>query len=163
MGSHVAVGAPPVLVEFLVGIGMFTEGTIWLLTHGQMAMNLIGGRWISCRWGFVPANYFGGGSLLKFRARSWCEVSHVRASTYKANELAVDHLVAYAKPSWHLNCKSSQQTPKRILRVSVSGPEYFLPSLVLGLHFALRQFFETFKQQTKLALINYSDMQCALR
>ena len=30
-------GAPPRLV-FLVGIGMFTGGTIWILTHGQMAV-----------------------------------------------------------------------------------------------------------------------------
>ena len=36
MGSHFGVGAPPTLVGILVGIGMFTGGTIWILTHGQI-------------------------------------------------------------------------------------------------------------------------------
>ena len=30
---HFGVGAPPIL-EPIVGIGMFTGGTIWILTHG---------------------------------------------------------------------------------------------------------------------------------
>ena len=29
-------GAPPILEPILVGIGMFTGGTIWVLTHGQL-------------------------------------------------------------------------------------------------------------------------------
>ena len=37
LGSHFGVfGAPPVLEPILVGIGMFTGGTIWILTHGYM-------------------------------------------------------------------------------------------------------------------------------
>ena len=31
------VGAPPILEPILVGIGMFTAGTIWLLTHGHIS------------------------------------------------------------------------------------------------------------------------------
>ena len=31
------VGAPPILKPILVGIGMFTGGAIWILTHGHMA------------------------------------------------------------------------------------------------------------------------------
>ena len=34
-------GAPPILEPILVGIGMFTGGRIWILTHGQM----LNGRW----------------------------------------------------------------------------------------------------------------------
>ena len=34
MGSHFGVGAPPDLEPILVGIGMFSGGTIWVLTHG---------------------------------------------------------------------------------------------------------------------------------
>ena len=37
-------GAPPILEPILVGIGMFTGGTIWILTHGH----------ISLIWGKVP-------------------------------------------------------------------------------------------------------------
>ena len=36
MGSHFGVGALPILEIILVGIGMFTGGTLWVLTHGQM-------------------------------------------------------------------------------------------------------------------------------
>ena len=32
---HVGVGAPPILEPILVRVGMFTGGTIWILTHGQ--------------------------------------------------------------------------------------------------------------------------------
>ena len=32
---HFGAGAPPILEPILVGIGMFTGGTIWILTHGQ--------------------------------------------------------------------------------------------------------------------------------
>ena len=32
-GSHFGVGAPPSLEPILVGMGMFTGGTIWVLTH----------------------------------------------------------------------------------------------------------------------------------
>ena len=32
---HFGVGAPPILEPILVGIGMFTGGTIWILTHLQ--------------------------------------------------------------------------------------------------------------------------------
>ena len=32
---HFGVGAPPILEPILVGIGMFTGGTIWILTHGH--------------------------------------------------------------------------------------------------------------------------------
>ena len=35
MGSHFGVGAPPILVPILVGIGMFTGVTIFLLIHGH--------------------------------------------------------------------------------------------------------------------------------
>ena len=35
---HFGVGAPPILEPHLVGIGMFTGGTIWLLTHGHMSL-----------------------------------------------------------------------------------------------------------------------------
>ena len=37
MGSHFGVGAPPILEPILAGIGMFTGGTIWILTHGQVS------------------------------------------------------------------------------------------------------------------------------
>ena len=33
---HFGVGAPLILEPILVGIGMFTGGTIWILTHGQV-------------------------------------------------------------------------------------------------------------------------------
>ena len=33
---HVGLGAPPILEPMLVGIGMFTGGTIWILSHGQI-------------------------------------------------------------------------------------------------------------------------------
>ena len=33
---HFGVGAPPIFVGILVGIGMFTGGTICILTHGNM-------------------------------------------------------------------------------------------------------------------------------
>ena len=39
MGYHFGVGAPPILEPILVGIGMFTRATIWLLTHGQLGRN----------------------------------------------------------------------------------------------------------------------------
>ena len=32
-------GAPLILELISVGVGMFTGGTIWILTHVQMAMN----------------------------------------------------------------------------------------------------------------------------
>ena len=35
MGSNFGVDAPPILEPILVGIGMFTGGTIWIWTHGQ--------------------------------------------------------------------------------------------------------------------------------
>ena len=37
MGSHFGAGAPTILVEILVGIGMLTGGPIWILTHGHYA------------------------------------------------------------------------------------------------------------------------------
>ena len=36
VGHHFGVGAPPILESILVGIGMFTGGTIWILTHGHI-------------------------------------------------------------------------------------------------------------------------------
>ena len=33
---HFGVGAPPISVYFSGWIGMFTEGTIWILTHGHI-------------------------------------------------------------------------------------------------------------------------------
>ena len=36
MGSHVGIGAPPIVVYFS-GDWMFTGGTIWVLTHGPKA------------------------------------------------------------------------------------------------------------------------------
>ena len=36
---HVGIGAPPILEPILVGMGMFTGGTIWVLTHGQMGQS----------------------------------------------------------------------------------------------------------------------------
>ena len=33
-GSHFGVGAPPILEPILVGIGMFTGGTIWVAVVG---------------------------------------------------------------------------------------------------------------------------------
>ena len=38
MGSHFGLGAPPILEPILVGIGMFTGGTIWVLTYGHISM-----------------------------------------------------------------------------------------------------------------------------
>ena len=35
---HFVTGAPPILEPISVGIGMFTEGTFWLLTHGQVTI-----------------------------------------------------------------------------------------------------------------------------
>ena len=35
LGSHFGIVAPLVLEPILVGIGMFTGGTSWILTHGQ--------------------------------------------------------------------------------------------------------------------------------
>ena len=35
---HFGVGAPPILEPILVGIGMFTGGAIWILTHGQFQL-----------------------------------------------------------------------------------------------------------------------------
>ena len=32
----VGIGAPPILARTLVGIGMFTGGAIWVLTHGYL-------------------------------------------------------------------------------------------------------------------------------
>ena len=43
LGSHFGAGAPPVLEPILLGIGMFTEGTIWILTRGQFYWNTLGG------------------------------------------------------------------------------------------------------------------------
>ena len=34
IGSHFGVGAPPILVY---GVGMFTGGTIWILSHGHVS------------------------------------------------------------------------------------------------------------------------------
>ena len=55
LGSHFGwqVNSPPILGPNLVGIGMFTGGTIWILTHGQV---FIGSRcWWVCRLFFrVP-------------------------------------------------------------------------------------------------------------
>ena len=42
VGSHFGLGAPPILEPILVGIGMFTGGTIWLLTHGHVIMWVAG-------------------------------------------------------------------------------------------------------------------------
>ena len=39
---HFGVGAAPILVEILVGIGMFTGGTIWILSHGHIDQPLRG-------------------------------------------------------------------------------------------------------------------------
>ena len=36
---HFGVGETPILEPILVGIGMFTGGTIWILPHGQDAIN----------------------------------------------------------------------------------------------------------------------------
>ena len=36
---HFEVGAPPILVGILARIGMFTGGTIWVLTHGHIAIS----------------------------------------------------------------------------------------------------------------------------
>ena len=33
---HLGIGAPPILEPISVGIGMFTGGTIWVLTHGHL-------------------------------------------------------------------------------------------------------------------------------
>ena len=38
IGTILGVGAPPLLGFVLVGIGMFTGGTIWFLTHGQLEL-----------------------------------------------------------------------------------------------------------------------------
>ena len=35
--SHFGAGAPPILDPIVVGIGMFTGGTMWILTHGHLA------------------------------------------------------------------------------------------------------------------------------
>ena len=48
------VGAPPILESILLGIGMFTRGTIWLLTHGQVSTlpnrsGLLGFPWATGR------------------------------------------------------------------------------------------------------------------
>ena len=37
VGSHFGVGAPPILEPTFVGIGMFTGGTVWILTHGHIS------------------------------------------------------------------------------------------------------------------------------
>ena len=34
----VVVNSPPILEPILVGIGMFTGGTIWILTHGRLTL-----------------------------------------------------------------------------------------------------------------------------
>ena len=39
---HFGVGAPPILEPILVGIGMFTGGTIWILTHSRIGSTSIG-------------------------------------------------------------------------------------------------------------------------
>ena len=36
---HFGMGAPPILEPILVGIGMFTGDTIWVLTHGYIAID----------------------------------------------------------------------------------------------------------------------------
>ena len=41
---HFGVGAPPILEPILVGIGMFTGGTIWILTHGQIGLEPTAGH-----------------------------------------------------------------------------------------------------------------------
>ena len=38
MGSRFGVGAPPILEPILVGIGRFTGGTIWTLTHDHLQL-----------------------------------------------------------------------------------------------------------------------------
>ena len=35
---HLGVGAPPILEPILLGIGMFTGGMIWTLTHGHIIL-----------------------------------------------------------------------------------------------------------------------------
>ena len=42
---HFGVGAPPILEPILVGIGMFTGGTIWTLTHGHLRQRLSARRY----------------------------------------------------------------------------------------------------------------------
>ena len=41
VGQNQWYGAPPTLVYFSGWIGMFTGGTIWLLTHGQMTVKTL--------------------------------------------------------------------------------------------------------------------------
>ena len=42
MGSHFGLGAAPIL-EPIVGIGIFTGGTIWLLTHAHLGLPFVEG------------------------------------------------------------------------------------------------------------------------
>ena len=37
---HFGVGAPP-FSSIVVGIGMFTGGTIWILTHGHVRLEIV--------------------------------------------------------------------------------------------------------------------------
>ena len=62
--------APPILEPiFLVEIGLFTGGTIWILTHGHTGMNFTWGASGGHHFGAVEAvHHFPGGSLFKFMA-----------------------------------------------------------------------------------------------
>ena len=49
---HFGVGAPPILEPMLVGIGMFTGGTIWVLSHSHIQEQ-------KCRTSFIFGGTFG--------------------------------------------------------------------------------------------------------
>ena len=79
---HLGVGAPPILEPILVGIGMFTGGTIWILPFGQntyvgiatLICRKRGGKGASCLGSNTPRPLEGEfplvGVMLKTQRRS---------------------------------------------------------------------------------------------
>ena len=120
MGFHF-VGAPPILEPILVGIGMFSGGAIWILTHGHVDLrSLEVGQRHEARFASEQANAAGASAQFQAMRRAHARLPKALRMADVAAKRRKAHLKRAAKDQTRARARAREQFVRWLRRSRVS-------------------------------------------